>query len=456
MIDILLFDRIGAKLDVYEKLNQYYKMSIYTHVIARDKRTIVCNTGNGMFVRMPTECWEVVQSYLEDYTPQEVCNAANIEDQEYYKEIYLKLLEAKLLVLLDEEHLDEVYLIITNRCNLRCVHCCAEAEELQGEDPLSTNEWLKIIDKLIEQNVNRLVITGGEPLVRNDFFEILDYLKENFNGQLILSTNGLLITENNVKKIAKSFDAISISVDGYDEDTCSQIRGKGVFSKVISNINLLKNIGYNPQSISLSMVDTVVTHDGIELFEKLCNNLDIKPIVRTFSAVGRGKSSARKLQILETGPVHGVYTENEDVKKRLDLSCMICQNCNAGRTKLSINQYGDIFPCAVLDSKEYCLGNILKDSDILPSLVNLQCEKYKSKEKNKGLEAFNKLLIKNNEKCSKCDVAPFCVMCLETFIHEKEKYGLNGICNANKEFLSEVIGIIKRVFECYGLGNESM
>ena len=47
-----------------QKLNENYSLSVYTHIIARDERTIVCNTGNGMFIRMPTQCWEVVQKYI--------------------------------------------------------------------------------------------------------------------------------------------------------------------------------------------------------------------------------------------------------------------------------------------------------------------------------------------------------------------------------------------------------
>ncbi len=421
-----------------QKLNENYSLSVYTHIIARDERTIVCNTGNGMFIRMPTQCWEVVQKYISFHTPQEVCNVADEDDREYYEEIYSKLINAKILVR-EEEHIEEVYLMLTNRCNLNCAHCCADASGMEGEDELSTGEWFEIIDILIELGVERIAITGGEPLVRKDFWEILDYLYRNFHGDLALSTNGLLINETNVNKIMECFASINISLDGYDEESCSKIRGRGVFTKVIKKVKLLKERGYETRRISLSMVETSVTYQGIDKFEELCKELQVKPIMRKFSATGRGADNAKWLRISEEEIMHGMYAKDEKLRQELDISCLLCQNCAAGRTKLSINQRGDIFPCAVLDSDDFCLGNILKDKNVFSTIRSQWCKEDKSMRQSEGLQAFNKLLIKNMEKCAQCDVAPFCIMCLETFFMNKEKYGIDAICDANREFLSEVV-----------------
>lgn len=422
-----------------ELLSKYYKLSIFTHEISRDTRTIVCNTGNGKHVRIPTECWEVIKQNIVEYTPREVCDAAYEEDRDYYIKIYDKLLEAKLLVLPDEEHIKEVYLTLTNRCNLCCTHCCADAANASGDDSLSAADWIKIIDILIAKKVERIVLTGGEPLLRSDFFEILDYLNDNFTGLLGLSTNGLLINENNVKKLVGSFATISISLDGYDEESCSKIRGKGVFTKVINNIKMLIENGCDPNLISVSMVETAVTCKGKDTFKKLCEELNIRSVIRKFSPTGRGKENAKWLQLEEEKVFHGLYTEDEELRSKLNLSCFVCQNCTAGRTRVAVNEQGNVFPCDVLDMEEYCMGNLLEDEGLLDTIWASWASENVVCKSNKGLEKFKKLIIKNNEKCSKCDVAPFCIMCFEAHLLDREEYGIDAICSANKEYLGDII-----------------
>ncbi len=83
-------------------------------------------------------------------------------------------------------------------------------------------------------------------------FEILSYTKEKFKGKIRLSTNATLIKENQVDEIIDGLYAMEISLDGYDELSCSKVRGKGVFTKVINLIKYIKSKGFN--NIGLSMV----------------------------------------------------------------------------------------------------------------------------------------------------------------------------------------------------------
>ena len=62
----------------------------------------------------------------------------------------------------------------------------------------------------------------------------------------------MLINENNVRWLVEWCDAFEISIDGVDEETCSLVRGKGVFHKVCDRVRLIKK--YTDKPISLSMV----------------------------------------------------------------------------------------------------------------------------------------------------------------------------------------------------------
>ncbi|WP_349292283.1 radical SAM protein [Thermoanaerobacterium thermosaccharolyticum] len=76
-----------------------------------------------------------------------------------------------------------------------------------------------IINKMSKWNPKSIMLSGDEPMVRTDFFELLLYLKSIYNGNIILSTNGLLISEENVDILTKCVTSMSISLDGADEES---------------------------------------------------------------------------------------------------------------------------------------------------------------------------------------------------------------------------------------------
>ena len=49
-------------------------------------------------------------------------------------------------------------------------------------------------------------------------------------------TNGTLFNSQNITPIIEKVNNIDISLDGADEESCSVIRGKGVFDRVVNNI----------------------------------------------------------------------------------------------------------------------------------------------------------------------------------------------------------------------------
>lgn len=391
----------------------------------------MCHTGNGKSVKIPTECWETIEKYINDYSPMEICCAADESDREYYMEIFERLIDSKLLVLPQEEHLQIVDLSITCRCNLSCKHCCEPSQSVDGEDPLSTDEWKYIIDKIIKAGVQYVTITGGEPMVRTDFTELTRFLKEKDSIYKGLMTNGTLIDESNVDAIVNTYSDISISLDGYDEDTCSKLRGPGIFAIVIRSIELLKKRGFPAKRISVSMVETAYTQGKREYFENLCKELNVNSVIRTFSESGRGEMNAAEIKLRETESIYVKTQRNRglmDIIKRMPRS--VCQNCSAGRTKLAINYKGDIFPCMPLENSKYCLGNILTEDSI---------EQILRSRDNSGQKNFHHLLIRGRSRCAECDVAPFCMYCLDDFEREVQRVGIDAICKMKKGYLSEII-----------------
>ena len=57
---------------------------------------------------------------------------------------------------------------MTRRCNLKCVHCYAQAETDKGVDPISTEQAKVMIDDLAAYGAPVMLFSGGEPTIRKD------------------------------------------------------------------------------------------------------------------------------------------------------------------------------------------------------------------------------------------------------------------------------------------------
>ena len=93
----------------------------------------------------------------------------------------------------DNRYIWQVHWSLTGRCNYRCRHCYMSAPHAVLPQP-STEECLRIADQIAECGVPWVSLTGGEPLIRPDFMRIVDRLLENGVRIGIIMTNGSLVT----------------------------------------------------------------------------------------------------------------------------------------------------------------------------------------------------------------------------------------------------------------------
>ncbi len=106
---------------------------------------------------------------------------------------------------------------VTRRCNLRCVHCYAHAQEEAGADELTTEQGRALLDDLAAFGVPVVLFSGGEPLARRDLPELAAYAVGK-GMRAVISTNGTLITAavaRTLKDIGLSY--VGISLDGMQE-----------------------------------------------------------------------------------------------------------------------------------------------------------------------------------------------------------------------------------------------
>ncbi|AIY90567.1 radical SAM protein [Geoglobus acetivorans] len=159
---------------------------------------------------------------------------------------------------------------VTARCNLKCVHCYADAGA-KKEGELTTEEAKEFIDDLAEMKVPVLLLSGGEPLMREDIFELIEHAKS--KGLYVsLSTNGTLINDDVAGRLAElKVDYVGISIDGLP-GTNDRFRGlRGAFDRALNGIlnakeaGLLTGIRFTVTRLNLrevpEVIDLLVEHE---------------------------------------------------------------------------------------------------------------------------------------------------------------------------------------------------
>ncbi|MFK5984224.1 MAG: heme d1 biosynthesis radical SAM protein NirJ [Pseudomonadota bacterium] len=132
---------------------------------------------------------------------------------------------------------------LIRRCNLTCKHCYSISADTHFKGELDTQQVYSVMDDLKAYGVPVLILSGGEPLLRDDIYELSKHAKE-MGFYVGLSTNGTLIDENNIDKIAAvGYDYVGISIDGIKSTHDEFRRKEGAFDASIKGIQLCHQHG---------------------------------------------------------------------------------------------------------------------------------------------------------------------------------------------------------------------
>lgn len=386
-----------------------------------DGNILAANIQTGNFVKTKQVYFDAITTIIEEGGNLDQFLERNSVDPKIetnLRKLYESLADLRYFIhspedaVLDVEY-DQIYIAVTDRCNLRCRHCCQDSG-ITKKDDLSTEEVLQIIDAVCLAEPKGIIFSGGEPLVREDMIDILRYAKEKYEGQIILSTNALLMNEKNIDQILKYITGVSISIDGYNEESCEFMRGKHVFPKVLSVIQELKDRGMN--HISLSAVYTKDMEGHVKDFNTLCEKLDVVPVMRNYCVAGRADHNLEDMLPSDYIP---------DLVKKRGKSC---RHCRAGERELYIDWHGDIYPCPLLQYKEFLCGNLLEETGKAIFLDHKLGDTVRMK-----MEAQRSW---KNETCKDCNIRLFCQTCAAEYrMLEQHQDLLEAYCREKKKWM---------------------
>jgi radical SAM protein with 4Fe4S-binding SPASM domain len=253
-----------------------------------------------------------------------------------------------------------------------------------------------------------------------------------------LMTNGILLRKHDIAFYRDTIDSLRVSLDGGDELTHSATRGGGHFEKVISNIHWLIEGGIVPD-VQMTMTKRNI-HSAALLRQRLPQ--EIKMRYTPMFPMGRADrersvvepddfiTPSEFYEFQKTSSPKGEQGFESHAEK------MKRTGCFAGRSNISVDDNGDVYPCHLFHYDRFKMGNIFTNT--VPEIM--QCDK-------------NKIFVKemhvdhNNEFCKKCSVRYLCGGgCKANAMHASgDHHGRDSLCSFLKS------NIVSDLFQSYGL-----
>lgn len=257
-------------------------------------------------------------------------------------------------------------------CNQRCAYCYAANETMSGQNELSTEQWMTVLDKLKADGIPSVTFTGGEATLRSDLVQLIAYASWFVTR---LNTNGILLTKPLCKDLYDAnLDSVQITLYSANPAIHNLLVGGTHFDQTVAGI---KNALAAGLDVSVNTPLSTINKDylaTIQFLEKLG--------VRYFSCsglipTGNAKSCDSIAARLSKDEITAIVKEAHDYAFSKDMEVsftspgwieeadlkalkMVVPSCGACLSNMAIAPNGDVIPCqSWLNGVR--LGNMLTD-----------------------------------------------------------------------------------------------
>ena len=253
-------------------------------------------------------------------------------------------------------NLEVAWIEITEKCNLKCVHCYEGNVHESNGSSLSIDQWKDVIKQLANLNIKRLIIIGGEPGCYPYLNDIINYAAC-FPIDITLFTNATCFTEKLLDCVVKNKIQVKVSVYGHCGKIHDSVTGvPGSFDKMTTAIEKLISHGISVSSALIILKE---------------NQDYLNEIIDFIKSTGMKYSRYDVIRQVYGGTQNTHTPTNKDIISKLYMSSPnfrttkdsffhhINRNtCWYG--KIAIKENGDVIPCEFERKTVY--GNVLKES----------------------------------------------------------------------------------------------
>ena len=272
---------------------------------------------------------------------------------------------------------------IAHDCNLRCKYCFASTGDFgQGRKIMPPEVAKKAIDFVIARSGHRRNIEvdffGGEPLMAMDTVKkTVEYarsIEEEHNKcfRFTITTNGVLLNDENIEYINREMSNAVLSIDGRKEvndDLRPTVNGKGSYDVIVPKFQKLIE-GRGTKDYYLRGTFTRFHQDFAEDVKALASigrNISVEPVVGKEEdpyALQEADLPALKAEYERLAEYLRDHPETNFFHFNVDLAqgpCVIkrLRGCGAGCEYVAITPEGDIYPChQFVGNEDYKLGSL--------------------------------------------------------------------------------------------------
>lgn len=170
---------------------------------------------------------------------------------------------------------------VTNRCNLKCPICFANAASAGYVYEPTIDEIYGMINNLAENrpvSVKALQLSGGEPTLRDDLPEIVKYAHKTGIHHVEVNTNGIRIAKDRAylrRLLEADVSSFYLQFDGVTGEPFKVTRGLDLLSTKLEALENLRAEGHDSVVLVVTLVRGVNDHQLGSIIEFAAKNHDI-------------------------------------------------------------------------------------------------------------------------------------------------------------------------------------
>ncbi len=189
----------------------------------------------------------------------------------------------------------QLFLELTNRCNLRCRHCYVRAGEGKAH-PLPALDVQSLLGEFQALGGEFVTFSGGEPTLYREWRPVMRYARY-LGLETMLVTNGIALSAADISFLEEIGASVAVSLDGATAAVHDLIRGDGSFERTLDALFRLTEIGLGP-SLTLCFTPSAANCDELPGVVGLASSLGIATVyVSLLEQRGRARDASDQLSL---------------------------------------------------------------------------------------------------------------------------------------------------------------
>ncbi|MDR4506825.1 MAG: radical SAM protein [Candidatus Brocadiaceae bacterium] len=254
-------------------------------------------------------------------------------------------------------------LAITHKCQCQCIHCSADPFIDYSKKELTVEEVKTVVDGALDLGASLIIYVGGEPLLREDLYDFIQYVDKT-KAITMIFTNGLLLSEENVQKLARAgLFSLNVSIDSSEPELHNTFRAvPDCYQKAFEGAERCRKAGILTGISTYATTESIKT-GKVEKLLKIAQDQGFSEVT-IFDCIPSGrflKDTSKILTAEDRKQLIALTKKYHEMDHPMGINCMSIINsprgvgCYGAQSQFYMTAYGDINPC---DFNPVNFGNI--------------------------------------------------------------------------------------------------